>query len=262
MKILFVGDIVGSPGRRALCELLPLLKTQHALDLIIANGENAAGGAGITPKVASEIYDAGVDVITMGDHLWDQKSVIDLLNKEPRFVRPLNYPNGMLGQGYCLWHSSAESIVAVVNLQGRTFMTNLENPFLAIDALLPRLRNITPNILIDMHAEASSEKIAMARFLDGRISALIGTHTHVQTADESVFPQGTGFLCDAGFTGAQEGILGREIEPILKRFLTNQPQRFGIAQERIFLKGALMDIDEHSGKCRSIQRVSEAMDRI
>lgn len=259
MRILFVGDIVGSPGRRAIRELLPLLKDRHSIDLIIANAENAAGGAGITPEVAAEVYETGVQIITMGDHLWDQKSVKKLLTEEARFVRPLNYPLGMIGQGYTIWRSDKGISVAIVNLQGRTFMANLENPFLAIDALLPRLREITPNIFIDMHAEATSEKIAMARFLDGRISALIGTHTHVQTADESLLPKGTGFLCDAGFTGAQEGILGREIEPIIRRFLTNQPQRFGVAKERIFLKGALLDIDEHNGKCLSIQRVSEAI---
>ena len=259
VKILFVGDIVGSPGRRVLRELLPILRLQHSIDLVIANGENSAGGAGITPEMAAEIFEAGVDIITSGDHLWDQKSVTQLLANEPRFVRPLNYPPNTPGLGYTVWEKGDGVVVAIVNLQGRTFMPDLENPFLVIDAILPEIREITPNIFIDMHAEATSEKIAMARFLDGKITALVGTHTHVQTADEEVFPGGTGFLCDAGFTGAQESILGREIEPIVRRFLTNQPQRFGVAKQRIFLKGALMDIDELTGKCRSIQRVSEAL---
>ncbi|MDA7510539.1 TIGR00282 family metallophosphoesterase [bacterium] len=259
MKILFIGDIVGSSGRRVLRELLPLLRLQFSADLVIANGENAAGGAGITPEMAAEIYESGVDIITMGDHLWDQRSVSELLEKERRFVRPLNLPPNTSGMGYSIWKQDNGVSVAVVNLQGRTFMADLENPFIAIEALLPKLRAITPNIFIDMHAEATSEKIAMARFLDGRITALVGTHTHVQTADEQVFPGGTGFLCDAGFTGAQESILGREIAPIVKRFLTNQPQRFGVAKQRIYLKGALLDIDELTGKCRSVSRVSEPL---
>lgn len=259
MKILFIGDIVGSSGRRVLRELLPLLGIEYSADLVIANGENAAGGAGITPEMAAEIYESGVNIITMGDHLWDQRSVSALLEKERRFVRPLNLPPNTSGMGYSIWKQENGVSVAVVNLQGRTFMADLENPFIAIEALLPKLRAITPNIFIDMHAEATSEKIAMARFLDGRITALVGTHTHVQTADEQVFPGGTGFLCDAGFTGAQESILGREIAPIVKRFLTNQPQRFGVAKQRIYLKGALLDIDELTGKCRSVTRVSEPL---
>ena len=257
VKILFIGDVVGSPGRRALRELLPGLREREALDLVIANGENSAGGAGITPDMAQEIYRAGVDIITTGDHLWDQRSVSELLENEPRFVRPLNYPPGTPGQGVAYWTHTNGISVAIVNLQGRTFMADLENPFLAIDKILPELREKTPVIFIDMHAEATSEKIAMARFLDGRVTALVGTHTHVQTADEEVFPGGTGFLCDAGFTGAQESILGREIDPIIRRFLTAQPQRFGVAKKRIFLKGALLDVDEVLGKCRSVTRVSE-----
>ncbi len=260
VKILFIGDIVGSPGRRILRERLPGMREELALDLVIANGENSAGGAGITPEMAAEIYDTGVDIITTGDHLWDQKSVTQLLESESRFVRPLNYPAGTPGQGFAVYTHPNNVKVVVVNLQGRTFMPDLENPFLMMDEILPQLREISPNIIVDMHAEATSEKIAMARFLDGRITALIGTHTHVQTADEHVFPGGTGFLCDAGFTGGQESILGREIKPIVQRFLTLQPQRFGVAKQRIHLKGALLDIDELTGKCRSVTRVSEALD--
>lgn len=260
MKILFIGDIVGSPGRRILRERLAVIRQEWSVDLVIANGENSAGGAGITPETASEIYDAGVDIITTGDHLWDQRSVSSLLESEPRFVRPLNYPAGTPGRGYSVFKHVNGVKVVVVNLQGRTFMGDLENPFLMIDELLPQLQKISPNIILDMHAEATSEKIAMGRFLDGRITALIGTHTHVQTADEQVFQGGTGFLCDAGFTGGQESILGREIDPIVTRFLTLRPQRFGVAKKRIYLKGALLDIDELTGKCRSVSRVSEVLD--
>ena len=260
MIVLFIGDVVGSSGRRALRLLLPGIRERRRVDLVIANGENSAGGAGITPEMATELFDSGVDIITSGDHLWDQRTVTQLLSDEPRFIRPLNYPSGTPGQGYTIWTHRNGISVAIVNLQGRTFMPDLENPFLAMDAALPRLRETTPNVIVDMHAEATSEKIAMARFLDGRVTALIGTHTHVQTADEQVFPGGTGFLCDAGFTGAQESILGREIDPIVRRFLTNQPQRFGVAKKRIVLKGALLDIDELTGQCRWVERVSEPLD--
>ncbi len=259
MKILFIGDVVGSPGRRALRELLPPMREREGIQLVIANGENSAGGAGITPDMANEIYDTGVDIITTGDHLWDQRTVTKLLEEEPRFLRPLNYPPNTPGNGHTFWRGENGVSVAIVNVQGRTFMPDLENPFLAMEALIPTLREETPVIFVDMHAEATSEKIAMGRFLDGRISGLVGTHTHVQTADEQVFPGGTGFLCDAGCTGAQESILGREIAPIIKRFLTNQPQRFGVAKQRIVLNGALLDVDELTGKCRSIQRVAEPL---
>ena len=252
---------MGSPGRRALRLLVPGIRDRRRVDLVIANGENSAGGAGITPEMATELFNSGVDIITSGDHLWDQRTVTQLLSGEPRFIRPLNYPHGTPGQGYTIWTHHTGVSVAIVNLQGRTFMPDLENPFLAMDAVLPTLRETTPNVIVDMHAEATSEKIAMARFLEGRVPALIGTHTHVQTADEQVFPGGTGFLCDAGFTGAQESILGREIDPIVRRFLTNQPQRFGVAKKRIVLKGALLDIDELTGQCRSVERVSEPLDR-
>ena len=261
VKILFIGDIVGSPGRRILREILPLYRIQNSIDLVIANGENSAGGSGITPDIAAEIYDTGVDIITTGDHLWDQRTVSGLLEVETRFVRPLNYPSGTPGQGYTVWTHENGVNVVIVNLQGRTFMGDLECPFHAIDRLIPKLRDITPNIFVDMHAEATSEKIAMGRFLDGRITALVGTHTHVQTADEQVFPGGTGFLCDAGFTGAQESVLGREIPPIIERFLTQRPQRFEVAKRRIYIKGALLDIDELTGQCRSVTRVSEPLNQ-
>jgi metallophosphoesterase (TIGR00282 family) len=255
MKILFIGDVVGEPGRRAVKQLVPKLRAQHGLDVVIANGENSAGGSGITPATAKEIFDAGVDIITSGDHLWDQKEVVELLQKEPRFVRPLNYPAGTAGQGSALLQLG-DRTVAVVNVQGRTFMPALENPFTMMAAEIQRLRKITPTIIVDIHAEATSEKIAMARMLDGQVSAVIGTHTHVQTADETVLPKGTAFLCDAGFTGPQESILGREIEPIIRRFLTNTPQRFGVAKEHERLQGAIIEVDA-SGIARSIARVNE-----
>ena len=257
MKLLFIGDIVGEPGRRAVKELLPTLRERFGLSAIIANGENSAGGSGITPKMAEEIYAAGVDVITTGDHLWDQKEVTVLLENEPRFLRPLNYPAGTAGRGSGLFQVRGLPVFGVMNVQGRVFMPDLENPFLSLRPELARLREATRIILVDVHAEATSEKIALARMLDGQVSAVIGTHTHVQTADEQIFPGGTAFLCDAGFTGPHESVLGREIEPVLKRFVTNTPQRFGVASGRVLLQGAVVEIDEATGRAVRIERVSE-----
>jgi hypothetical protein len=267
VKLLFIGDIVGQPGRRAVTELLPKLREQHSLDFVIANGENSAGGSGITPKTAGEIFSAGVDVITSGDHLWDQKEVMELLANEKRFLRPLNYPPGTPGQGSAIFEVRSQKSevrspisVAVMNLQGRAFMQPpLENPFLLAAEEVKRLREQTKIIFVDIHAEATSEKIALARMLDGRVSAVVGTHTHVQTADEQIFPGGTAYLTDAGFTGPHESVLGREIEPVIKRFLTGMPQRFEVAKNNVLLHGAMIEIDDASGKALKIQRVLEAM---
>jgi metallophosphoesterase (TIGR00282 family) len=259
VKVLFIGDIVGEPGRRVVTALVPLLRERHNLQAVIANGENSAGGSGITPKTAQEIFAAGVDVITTGDHLWDQKDVTILLESEPRFLRPMNYPPGTMGRGSQVFHLENNPPFAVLNLQGRAFMPDLENPFVLARPAVDRLREQTPIIIVDMHAEATSEKIALARYLDGRVSAVFGTHTHVQTADEQILPGGTAFLCDAGFTGPHESVLGREIEPIIKRFLTCMPQRFNVAKDRILLQGVLVDIDEASGRALSIQRISEPL---
>ena len=259
MKLLFIGDIVGNPGRRAVKEILPRLRQQHQVNVVVANGENAAGGSGITPATADEILEAGVDVITCGDHLWDQKEVVVLLETEKRFVRPLNYPAGTPGQGSTVFQATGMPPVAVLNLQGRTFMAPLENPFHAALAEVERLRQITKLIFVDFHAEATSEKIALARMLDGQVSAVIGTHTHVQTADEQVFPGGTAFLADSGFTGPHESVLGRDIEAIIRRFMTSMPQKFEVAKGRITLQGAVVEIDEQTGRAKSIQRVSEAL---
>jgi len=256
VKILFIADIVGQPGRRAVKELVPKLRQEHAINLVIANGENAAGGSGITPKTATEIFESGVDIMTSGDHLWDQKEVSELLANERRFVRPLNYPAGTPGQGSVIFRADGVPPVGILNLQGRTFMAALENPFHTGLAEVEKLRQGSQIIFVDFHAEATSEKIAMGRMLDGKVSALIGTHTHVQTADEQIFPGGTAFLCDAGFTGPHESVIGREIEPIVKRFLTNQPQKFEVAANRVMLQGAIVEIDNGTGKATGIERVS------
>ena len=259
MLLLFIGDIVGKPGRKAVRYFLPRLRKSRGIDFVVANGENMAGGSGITPATASEVFEAGVDVMTSGDHLWDQREVESLLLSESRFVRPCNYPQGTPGQGSVVRQKDNLPPVAVLNLQGQTFMKPIENPFFAANEAVDELRKETSIIFVDMHAETTSEKIAMGRFLDGRVSAVVGTHTHVQTADEQIFPGGTAFLCDAGFTGPQESILGREIEPILRRFMTYRPQRFGVATERVTLNGVLIDIDTANGKARSIERISELL---
>jgi metallophosphoesterase (TIGR00282 family) len=266
VKILFIGDIVGEPGRKAVHALLPKLRIEHALDFVIANGENSAGGNGITPRIAAELFGAGVDVITSGDHLWDQKEVLELLANEKRFLRPLNYPTGTPGQGggvYEIRNPKSEIRgavkVAVLNAQGRTFMAALENPFALLPKEVERLRAETKIVFVDFHAEATSEKIAIARMLDGKVSAVVGTHTHVQTADEQIFPGGTAYLSDAGFTGPHESVLGREIEPVIKRFVTNMPQRFEVARGRVLLQGAVVKVDETTGRSEGIWRVSEAL---
>ncbi len=259
MKLLFVGDVVGQPGRRAVRELVARLRLRHGLDLVVANGENSAGGSGISPSTARELFESNVDIITSGDHLWDQKDVTELLLSEKRFVRPCNYPPNTAGQGMVFFERAGKDPVAVINVQGRTFMRDIENPFLAIQEEVKKARVRTRLIFVDVHAEATSEKIALARMLDGQVSAVVGTHTHVQTADEQIFPGGTAFLCDAGFTGAQESVLGREIEPVIRRFLTSIPQRFEVARKRIFLQGALVEIDDATGKAVRIERVNEAV---
>jgi len=259
VKLLFIGDIVGEPGRKAVESILPRLRDEHALDFVIANGENSAGGNGITPPIAGELFSAGVDVITSGDHLWDQKTVSELLYSEPRFLRPLNYPPGVIGRGANVFQVRNLPPIGVMNVQGRVFMPPMENPFTTADEAVSRLREQTKIIFVDFHGEATSEKIAFGRFLDGRVSAVVGTHTHVQTADEQILPNGTAYLSDAGFTGPQDGCLGREIEPVLKKFLTGMPQRFDVARNRVRLLGALIRIDDATGKAVSIQRVNETM---
>ncbi len=259
MKLLFIGDVVGQPGRRAVRELVPVLKERHKLDFVVANGENAAGGSGITAKTAGEIFESGVDVITSGDHIWDQKEIMEFLPVQSRVLRPANYPAGTPGNGSAIIEKAGLPALGVLNLQGRTFMPAIENPFLVAIKEVEALSARTKIIFVDMHAEATSEKIAIAHMLDGKVAAVVGTHTHVQTADERVLPGGTGFLCDAGFTGPHSGVIGRTIDPIIRRFLTNVPQKFEIAKGDVILQGALLEIDEATGRTLRIQRISEPL---
>ncbi len=257
LNILFLGDIVGEPGRRAVIELLPRIRERERIDFVIVNGENSANGRGITPKISIDLLRAGAAVITTGDHIWDQKEIVAYIDTEPRLLRPLNYPPGTPGQGSVVLET-AKGKVAVVNVQGRTFTSpSLENPFLAMDAEINRLREETPIIFVDVHAETTSEKVAMGRFLDGRVSAVVGTHTHVQTADEQVFPGGTAFLCDAGFCGPSESCLGRDMHAIIGRFLTSMPVSFPVAKGEVRLHGAIVEIDPTNGRAQSIRRLVE-----
>jgi metallophosphoesterase (TIGR00282 family) len=258
LRVLFFGDIVGEPGRSAVISRLPELKSQHEIDFIIVNGENAAGGRGITGKITIDLLRAGVSVITTGDHIWDQKEILSFIETEPRLLRPINYPPGAPGNGSIVLET-AKGKVAVMNVQCRTFMQPiLENPFRAVESAIAKLREETPIIVVDVHGETTSEKIALGRFLDGKVSAVIGTHTHVQTADEQIFPGGTAFLCDAGMCGPVQSILGRTIDPIVNRFISNLPASFPVAGGEVRLRGAIVDIDETSGRTMRIQRVDEA----
>jgi len=256
LKILFLGDVVGEPGRKAVIETVPALKKEWEIDFVIANGENAANGRGITPKITIDLLRAGISVITSGDHIWDQKEIVSYIDTEPRLLRPINYPARTPGQGSIVLET-AKGKVGVINVQGRTFMQPiLENPFRIMDEAVAAMRGETNLIFVDCHAETTSEKIAMGRFLDGKVSAVIGTHTHTQTADEQIFPGGTAFLCDAGMCGPSESILGRDIEPIVARFITNLPVNFPVAKGPVKLLGALIEIDETTGRALGIHRVA------
>jgi len=260
LRMLFLGDVVGEPGRRAVIDLVPVLKKEYELDFVIVNGENAAGGRGITPKITIDLLRAGIAVVTTGDHVWDQKEIFNYIDTEPRLLRPINYPEDTPGQGSVVLETS-KGKVGVLNVQGRTFMLPpLENPFRALDAAITKMREETSVIFVDVHAETTSEKIAIGRFLDGRVSAVVGTHTHVQTSDERLFPGGTAFLCDAGMCGPTESILGREIEPIVTRFITNLPATFPVAKGPVALNGAIIDIDETTGKALGIQRFTRVVE--
>lgn len=259
ITILFGGDIVGNPGRRAIRELLPVLRQRHAVDCIIANGENAAGGSGLTPDVVAELIGYGVQVLTSGDHIWRNKAVYEIISREERLLRPANYPAGAPGRGSVVITLDRGVKVGVLNLLGRVFMRPADCPFSAAAREIEALRAETTLIVVDIHAEATSEKIAMARYLDGKVTAVIGTHTHVPTADEQIFPGGTAYLTDAGMTGPTISILGREIGPVITHFLTQLPERFNVASEGIEFQGVLVRADEKTGKAVGIERVREKL---
>jgi metallophosphoesterase (TIGR00282 family) len=255
MRILFIGDIVGKPGRQAVAAIVPKLRAERGVEFVIANGENSAHGAGLTGSTVSALLGSGVDVITSGDHMWDQKEIYEVIEREPRLLRPLNFSPSAPGRGSTIVRVDDKIAVGVINLIGRVFMPANDCPFRAVEAEVARLKRETSLIVVDMHAEATSEKIAMGRFLDGKVSAVIGTHTHVATADEQILPHGTAYITDAGMCGPHDSVLGRDVEAVLRRFLTQMPQKMEVATGNVALCGVIVDVDEQSGRARSIDRV-------
>lgn len=257
MQILFVGDVVAKSGRRAVFSALEELSGEYDIDLVVVNGENAAGGFGITQSVAEEFFNRGVDVLTTGNHVWDKREALEFIQNEPRLVRPENYPPGTPGKGWTVAVSRTGEKVAVVNTMGRVFMhPDLDCPFRGIDAVLEKIPADIKTILVDFHAEASSEKVAMGWFLDGRVSAVVGTHTHIPTADERVLPQGTAFISDVGMTGCYNSIIGMKVEGSLSRFLNKIPERMEPANGAATFCAVLIDVDQSTGRARSIERIT------
>jgi len=256
MLILAIGDVIGKPGRQTVQRLLPGLKHQLKLDLIIANAENAAGGLGLTFSTAKELLDTGVDILTSGNHIWDQKEIIPYLDGNLPVIRPLNYPPGVPGKGYLIRGNTA-----VVNLIGRTFIGSYDCPFRTVDALLAGFKNNYPVIIVDFHAEATSEKVAMGRYLDGRVSAVFGTHTHVGTVDARVFPNGTAHITDVGMTGPIDSIIGDDIQSVLHRFLSSIPYRLSVSNgSKTMFNSVLINVDDKSGRAISIERIDREVD--
>jgi metallophosphoesterase (TIGR00282 family) len=255
LNIFFIGDIVGKPGRRAVRELLPSLIDEYAIDLVIANGENASGGFGLTPEIAEELVELEVDVITSGNHIWDKKNIIDYIDDKAWLLRPANYPSGVPGIGSGIFETPIGLKVGVVNLEGRVFMDPIDCPFRKGDEVVERMKQKVSVIIVDFHAEATSEKVAMGWFMDGKVSAVIGTHTHVQTSDERLLPKGTAYMTDAGMTGSADSIIGVQVDKALKRFLTKMPQKFETARKNIQLQGAVISVASESGKAVKIERV-------
>jgi len=254
VKVLFIGDIVGTPGRQAVTALLPGLQREYGIALTIANAENAAGGFGITPSVAEELFRANIDLLTSGNHIWDKKEGELYIATERRLLRPANYPESAPGSGVALWERGGPR-VGVLNLQGRVFMPTIDCPFRVGEQKITLLKEATDLIIIDFHAEATSEKQAFARFVDGRVSAVVGTHTHVQTADEQILPAGTAYISDVGMTGPSDSVIGMEVSDVIHRFLTQTPSKFRVAKGNPILSAVLLDLEEETGKAKAITRL-------
>jgi len=259
MNILFIGDIVGSPGREAVKKLLPGIKEEYNIFFTVANAENAAGGSGITKKIAEELFDSGIDVLTSGDHIWKKKEIIELLSEEKRVLRPINFPAEDPGDGKGVFGLKDGGKIGIVNVQGRVFMDALECPFRTARRAVEEVSSQTKVILVDMHAEATSEKVALGWYLDGTVSAILGTHTHIQTADEKILPKGTAYITDVGMTGPIDSVIGRKVEDVLEKFLTAIPTRFEVASDNIQLQGAVIDIDGNTGKANKVVRLQRKL---
>lgn len=262
MKVLFIGDIVGSPGREAVKKLIPEIKKEYGVSFVIANAENAAGGSGITSRISAELFDAGISVLTSGDHIWKKSDVFEIIDRDPRILRPINFPSGAPGTGMGIFEAAPGVKVAVINVLGRVFLdTLLDCPFKACRQAAETALKDTPIIIVDVHAEATSEKIALGWYLEDICSAVLGTHTHIQTADEKILPKGCAYLTDAGMTGPYASVIGRRVEDVLKRFLTSIPTRFEVAEDDVQLHGAVVDIAEKTGRALSIVRIQKKLVR-
>ena len=255
MKVLFIGDIFGEPGRRALARAVPRLVAQRQIDIVIGNGENAAGGFGITPELAEELFDLGLAVITTGNHAWDKKEILDYFPREPRLLRPANYPDGVPGHGSVVVESAGGEKLGILQLMGRAYMPTLDCPFQVAKKELAALKKRTVAVIVDMHAEATSEKMAMGHYLDGEVVAVVGTHTHVQTADDQILPKGTAYITDIGMTGPLHSVIGVKKELAIEKFLTGMPRRFEVASGPSVFCAVLLELDARLGKALSIERV-------
>jgi hypothetical protein len=255
MRVLILGDVMGRPARRAVRDLVPSLIQKEEIDLVVANAENSAGGMGVDIKSAKELLSAGVQVLTSGNHIWKKKEIYPFLDEQDSLIRPANFPRGAPGKGWCVWqHNGLRALV--INLQGRVFMPNhVDDPFRCVDEILKQQGSQSPVVIVDMHAEATSEKYAMGWYLDGRASLVFGTHTHVQTADERIFPAGTAYITDVGMCGPFDSVIGMEKETVIRGFITQLPRQFEVAQENVVLQGVIADIDEENGKAKAIRRL-------
>jgi hypothetical protein len=260
MRILFIGDIIGKAGRQALQGVLKKIIAEYKIEFTIANGENAAGGMGITPPIALEILNQGVEVLTSGNHIWAKKEIFPFLDEESRILRPANYPPNVPGRGSGIFHSNNGQKVGVLNLEGRVFMKHLDCPFRIGEREIEKMNKETPIIIVDFHAEATSEKMAMGWFLNGKVSAVLGTHTHVQTSDERTLSEGTAYITDVGMTGPLDSVIGIRKEIALERLLTQIPWKFDVAKEEIELQGVVIDVDSKTGKSENIQRIKVPLD--
>jgi hypothetical protein len=255
VKVLFIGDIFGEPGRRAVARAVPKLVAQRQVDIVIGNGENAAAGFGITPELAEELFDLGLAVITTGNHAWDKKEILDYFPREPRLLRPANYPSGVPGYGSVVVESASGEQLGVLQLMGRAYMPTLDCPFQVAKKELATLKKRTVAVIVDMHAEATSEKMAMGHYLDGEVVAVVGTHTHVQTADDQIFLKGTAYITDIGMTGPLHSVIGVKKELAIEKFLTGMPRRFEVASGPAVFCAVLIELDARLGKALSIERI-------
>lgn len=252
VKILFLGDVVGRPGRQAIKMFLKNYVSEHCIDVVIANGENAAGGNGITKEIAKELFSYGIDALSMGNHIWDKKEVLGFIDNEDRIIRPANYPPGTPGKGYTILKTKKGSKLGLLNLSGRVFLSNLDCPFRIGEQMVKELQAITKNIIVDFHAEATSEKVAFGWFMDGKVSAVCGTHTHIQTSDYRILPKGTAYITDVGMTGPRDSVLGVKSELVIKKFLTQMPVRFEVASGIMQVNGVVIELFA-DGKAKHIE---------